>query len=1284
MLVAEEMESSSPSSSLQSSRPLTSRGIPRPALKKIKSIKTQAKVQFAETESTSGSKSPWAPNREPSTPRYDYRPALQRTLSSTSTARRSHKFSVMGKRDDLSITSSHGDFSDLEQGLLKEDLDPMNEQHSPIAAGDRSIEQPSSARLSSRNIKDVVILQKIIRTLRKHKIPGPQLFRVEKEFTVSLGVGGEGNVRATDKHMDKKIIQLAKDDGPTWVASKIAIKRHGPQPGMPQYTLKNYLAAAEAEINALSNLFKGHPNIVQLRGWGFCLDTLENAENMPQQMPNSGIHLPLLVLERADGDLLQFLEHLFRSSDSLVHRVARTSPESLAEAGISLPREHTSEDQATLDANIPSFPSNLAPVAVNEHESSTGPVYHTPLMTVAGPDKLEMGLLSGSTLHGEESSSTLGLESSSRYATTVPDPRSQKASKQTPNFEIIKGIDRYEVLRHLLIDIGHGLHALHSMNMTHGDLKPQNILVFRQGPRWTAKVCDFGHSNSFSTKGQRPLSMKARYNGTACWRPHWFGAKELEHDVTTLKRFDLTVYGVLVWGAFCFQGSPPRISYDYRLSELCKTFEEDLEAARYTSCIGSMSGSKAALGRRIANLVQCTVYPGYYESKALPGEASKYKFNERPWEHLRSMVERTARLAWNRALPSKSESGTLNDHDTESQAAENLRHEPSEREIGNQNEPPHESALTMEIMDNLGQERQPRSRQRNHSNLSPRRHLIFGITKLSSLCRDHTQLENSLKDVLNDVEERARNPLSYSESTIGLWEQLARLRATEVRPDTWRKISGRENMVMIALEIAPPLGISTLAWLCKGEIGAEEVRSLPAKYSTWKMIVEPGFLNDSERLDRFLLLMQFGARVEKPLQGPPTSNGSKSILTTYLLNCRVATIPIVAKQICYRYKKVLAGEASHPITKYYMTAAERWRPKHRNMRSGEDFLGLASSTALGHIEADMKRYGAAYPVLKLNFEQLLDSTNDFFWARAVRQRPSETTPLFDTVNRLPLPPSLRSTTIERSRDDVTAESPIQDSRPQQEQAGDAKPITSGLYGLPLPRLKSLPAGWSQRGSAFLNETTQSVTLHEPRLQSQRLRRIPIGHIGTESVWEIDIADLVLYQVGATKKFEDWDDIRQRAWSRFPAFDEAWFAKSIGRGSEKIQQDDDDVLGDLQDECSSTSFEIKLPEFSAEEFLAKNLSTLVFFVQYPSTALGLLWGWIVSAHNYVGAPVEVSYTALRVELVSLDTASCSSAMLELVFWTPRVLWRFLVFVLACMSCLLGAALIVAIVLAFIGL
>jgi hypothetical protein len=354
------------------------------------------------------------------------------------------------------------------------------------------------------------------------------------------------------------------------------------------------------------------------------------------------------------------------------------------------------------------------------------------------------------------------------------------------------------------------------------------------------------------------------------------------------------------------------------------------------------------------------------------------------------------------------------------------------------------------------------------------------------------------------------------------------------------------------------------------------------------------------------------------------------------------------------------------------------------MRKGADFFGLASSTAFGHIEADMKRYGAAYPILKLNFEQLLDSTNDFFWAHAVRQRPNETTPLFDTVNRLALPPSLRSTTIERSKDAVTARSPTQDWQQEQEQTGDARPITSNLYGLPLPRLKSLPPGWSQLGSAFLNEPTQSVTLHEPRLQPQRLRKIPIGQIGTDSVWEIDIADLVVYQVGARKKFEDWDDIRRRVRNRFPVFDEAWFAKSIRCGSEMIQHEDDDVLGDLQDECPSASFEIKLPEFSAEEFLAKNLSTLVFFVRYPSTALGLLWGLIVSAHNYVGAPVEVSYKALHAELMSLDTTSCSPAMLEVVCWTPRVLWRFLVLVLACMTCLLGAALIVAIVLAFIGL
>src|SRR5690606_34566585 len=66
----------------------------------------------------------------------------------------------------------------------------------------------------------------------------------------------------------------------------------------------------EAEVLTLSpNLFHGHPNIVQLMGWGLCLDTFED----PQSDCCGSVQLPVLVLERAEMNFSQLLESLFTS-----------------------------------------------------------------------------------------------------------------------------------------------------------------------------------------------------------------------------------------------------------------------------------------------------------------------------------------------------------------------------------------------------------------------------------------------------------------------------------------------------------------------------------------------------------------------------------------------------------------------------------------------------------------------------------------------------------------------------------------------------------------------------------------------------------------------------------------------------------------------------------------------------------------------------------------------------------------------------------------------------------
>lgn len=79
----------------------------------------------------------------------------------------------------------------------------------------------------------------------------------------------------------------------------------------------------------------------------------------------------------------------------------------------------------------------------------------------------------------------------------------------------------YELVRRLCIDVGHGLQFLHENCLTHGGLKPQNVLIFQKTITFTAKICDFGHSHSLRSGED---DNKEPYNGTDAWRPWWFGS----------------------------------------------------------------------------------------------------------------------------------------------------------------------------------------------------------------------------------------------------------------------------------------------------------------------------------------------------------------------------------------------------------------------------------------------------------------------------------------------------------------------------------------------------------------------------------------------------------------------------------------------------------------------------------------------------------------------------------------------------------------------------------------
>ncbi|KAK3360525.1 hypothetical protein B0T25DRAFT_473818 [Lasiosphaeria hispida] len=155
-------------------------------------------------------------------------------------------------------------------------------------------------------------LDRLARILELNRVPGPQLFRLESEFCHPLGrAGGQGAVYGIDELARRKYKRAGKSVLGQWPVDVIAIKRYQRATstnlgnGTTEEQLSNRFRDAACEVRALSpRLFRNHPNIVQLRGWGLCLDTLEN----PASKCCASLQVPMLVLEKADMNLAEFLQ----------------------------------------------------------------------------------------------------------------------------------------------------------------------------------------------------------------------------------------------------------------------------------------------------------------------------------------------------------------------------------------------------------------------------------------------------------------------------------------------------------------------------------------------------------------------------------------------------------------------------------------------------------------------------------------------------------------------------------------------------------------------------------------------------------------------------------------------------------------------------------------------------------------------------------------------------------------------------------------------------------------
>ncbi|KAF8459874.1 hypothetical protein BDZ91DRAFT_740929 [Kalaharituber pfeilii] len=157
-------------------------------------------------------------------------------------------------------------------------------------------------------------------------------------------------------------------------------------------------------------------------------------------------------------------------------------------------------------------------------------------------------------------------------------------------------------------DVAEGLFALHSCGIVHGDVKPENILIFdsRHGDGYTAKLGDFGFSVN-----QREEDLVLKSNGQASWKlvgrswPWNDPECHLHRTWDQLQKTDVFSYGLLVWSVLSGNAIESLFDLDPKKDDLQdpsrRQMVEDLKKD------GTLGNNAATYFRKFNPLVQLFV-----------------------------------------------------------------------------------------------------------------------------------------------------------------------------------------------------------------------------------------------------------------------------------------------------------------------------------------------------------------------------------------------------------------------------------------------------------------------------------------------------------------------------------------------------------------------------------------------------------------------------------------------------------------------------------------------------
>ncbi|KAK6530291.1 hypothetical protein TWF694_003653 [Orbilia ellipsospora] len=119
-----------------------------------------------------------------------------------------------------------------------------------------------------------------------------------------------------------------------------------------------------------------------------------------------------------------------------------------------------------------------------------------------------------------------------------------------------------EVMILLSSDIASALSAVHSHGLTHGDLKPQNILLFQRGGRLTAALADFG---TCGVTDQSYLDVGVIPGTIGFWAPEYYRDSKYHKVWVNKSQRDIYCFGLILFSIMTHDQAPPFPESSFRL-----------------------------------------------------------------------------------------------------------------------------------------------------------------------------------------------------------------------------------------------------------------------------------------------------------------------------------------------------------------------------------------------------------------------------------------------------------------------------------------------------------------------------------------------------------------------------------------------------------------------------------------------------------------------------------------------------------------------------------------------